>query len=534
MRFSRIASLLLFVLLCAHAESQTPEGSGPFRIAGRIVNSATGAPVPKATVSILSEDNSRIVASTQSSDDGSFTFDRVPAGKYPLTASKRGFRIGFYEQHEEFSTAIVAGEGQDTGHLLFHLNPNAVIAGTITADGGDPVERASVMLFRNPSSSGETVEQVQQTFTDDTGAYEFANLTPGEYFVAVQAHPWYAVYTPENQNASTEHSPLDVAYPITFFDSATQESAATPISIEAGEHAQADISLHAVPALHIKLNQLQKTSAAGINIQLNIFGKPVPITTFDPGGGPATSEVATGLAPGRYVLNYGYPQRTAEINATSDTEISPDSGTPTSTVTGHVRFLDGGASSAPVIVLMPAAESRSGSAIPAPIQQSNFRIESVPPGTWTVRLAEIGADVHPPQVVSIESAGVTAAGDQITITDQPLNIVVTATQSASTIRGFALKAGKPAVAAMIVLVPHDPHAWPSLVRRDQSDSDGSFALQDVVPGRYTVIAIEDGWKLNWHNYQDLARFLPGGVNVNVTEHSGAVLSLPQAVQAQAR
>ena len=32
-----------------------------------------------------------------------------------------------------------------------------------------------------------------------------------------------------------------------------------------------------------------------------------------------------------------------------------------------------------------------------------------------------------------------------------------------------------------------------LIRRDQSDSDGSFALRDVVPGQYTVVAIQDGW-----------------------------------------
>jgi len=36
-----------------------------------------------------------------------------------------------------------------------------------------------------------------------------------------------------------------------------------------------------------------------------------------------------------------------------------------------------------------------------------------------------------------------------------------------------------------------------LVRRDQSDSDGIFTLHSVVAGQYTVVAISDGWDLEW-------------------------------------
>ncbi len=50
---------------------------------------------------------------------------------------------------------------------------------------------------------------------------------------------------------------------------------------------------------------------------------------------------------------------------------------------------------------------------------------------------------------------------------------------------------------MIVLLPKNPAQWRALTRRDQSDSDGSFALRSVAPGEYTVIAIEDGWQLDW-------------------------------------
>lgn len=52
---------------------------------------------------------------------------------------------------------------------------------------------------------------------------------------------------------------------------------------------------------------------------------------------------------------------------------------------------------------------------------------------------------------------------------------------------------------MILLVPENPEINLPLFRRDQSDSDGTFTLLDVLPGRYKVMAIENGWDLEWAN-----------------------------------
>jgi hypothetical protein len=72
------------------------------------------------------------------------------------------------------------------------------------------------------------------------------------------------------------------------------------------------------------------------------------------------------------------------------------------------------------------------------------------------------------------------------------------------------------------------------VRRDQSDSDGSFSLRDVPPGRYTVVAIEDGWKLNWTDREMIARYLPHGVPVTVSGQAGADVALSEPVPVQPR
>jgi len=59
---------------------------------------------------------------------------------------------------------------------------------------------------------------------------------------------------------------------------------------------------------------------------------------------------------------------------------------------------------------------------------------------------------------------------------------------------------------MVVLVPKDPETHQDMFRRDQSDLDGSFTLPDVVPGSYTVVAVEDAWGFDWSKPTLLARY----------------------------
>jgi hypothetical protein len=72
-----------------------------------------------------------------------------------------------------------------------------------------------------------------------------------------------------------------------------------------------------------------------------------------------------------------------------------------------------------------------------------------------------------------------------------------------------------------------------LVRLDQSDSDGSFRLQQVVPGSYTVIAIENGWGLEWSRASVIARYRAHGLKVQVAENQ-RTLDLPTPVEVQQR
>ncbi len=103
-----------------------------------------------------------------------------------------------------------------------------------------------------------------------------------------------------------------------------------------------------------------------------------------------------------------------------------------------------------------------------------------------------------------------------------------------TVEGFAKRAGKAAPGAMILLVPENPEANRDRFRRDQSDLDGSFSLAGVIPGGYTIIAIEDGWELNWSEAAVLAGYLKNGKKIAVGDRSSTTTRLSDPVEVQTK
>ena len=97
------------------------------------------------------------------------------------------------------------------------------------------------------------------------------------------------------------------------------------------------------------------------------------------------------------------------------------------------------------------------------------------------------------------------------------------------VEGFAKRAGKGVAGAMVMLVPKDIEANSEWLRRDQSDLDGSFSLINVIPGDYVLVAIDDGWDLNWSQPGIMAHYLEQGQKVSV---SAGLIQLKEAAAVQ--
>ncbi len=539
---SRIAAGCLAAVLACVAQLVTAQNrqaysrpaasattSGPHRIAGVLVNAATGEPVRRATVEALKEADSRAVASCVTDSDGHFALSGLAAAKYELTASKRGFRTAFYDEHDEFSTAIVTGPDQDTTHLRFKLTPGAVLHGVVTGDDGEPVANARVMLFQRPKhpALGERTMQVDAAATDDTGAYEFGDLASGEYLLAVTADPWYAVH---EGSAEKRNPALDVAYPVTYFDSTTDEGSATPLVLAGGSREEANISMHAVPALHLSIAVPLKSngSLARPELQQAIFGNIVGAESAGFLDALQTGSVEMGgIAPGHYELTQGDPPRIADLDLASSQQVDPNAGSPALAVIGTLRSTSGAPVSGDPTITLARMDGGPGQPVYATqAHRGQFAFDGVSAGQWAVMATSEGT-IKP--VVAVSTGGVRQAGNLLSLRDRATSLIVTLSDAETRVEGFARKGGKGFSGAMIVLLPRNPALWNALTRRDQSDSDGSFALQNVAPGEYTAVAIENGWQVDWSSPAAMARYLPAGTSVTVSEKSGALIHLASPV-----
>src|ERR1019366_2124067 len=149
-----VSLVIGLALHCAPAALRAQSvGSGEFRVAGTVVNKIGGQPLAGARVLLGDARNRENVQSMVTTDDGRFAF-AARAGKYSLTAEKRGFLTTAYNGHEQFSTAIVTGAGFDTESLVIHLAPNAVLRGKVIDEAGEPVRNATVTLYTESHESG--------------------------------------------------------------------------------------------------------------------------------------------------------------------------------------------------------------------------------------------------------------------------------------------------------------------------------------------------------------------------------------------
>ena len=541
-----------------------------FHITGTVLNTVTQSPVSGSRLTATLVGRSQ---GSQSPSSDEFTTDEqghfdvsVPsAGAWRLTARARGYVTQSLNAHENFSSDVVLTPETPTLDVTFPLMPNSSIFGTVLDEASEPIRGARITLQAVPVGDGDSGQELPTVrgaaMTDDRGHYELPNLPPGEYRAGVQAQVWYAMAVQSTRTPSSGSAPadpsLDVVYPITWFPGVTDPASAATITLHGGDSGEADFHLVPMPAVHLRVPQPASSGGTGPNgrqVQSpGAFPQIRPVATSGIFGGMAPPMISSsggqvdtgGLSPGLYQVTWpgsdGAGERSSLIQITANSGRSLDINAASVGVhlslqmdgtaarnPGQITFVD---VSNPLNVFRvnemahPIRGRRGGGESAALEQRPDIGIDVIP-GRYRVLLSS-DRDQY---LTGITATGAEASGALVTVHgDASLTLHITSGKPSVT--GFVRYQDKPSVGAQILLVPAtfgEPESL-TVVRRDQSNTDGSYDLGAVIPGQYILVAIDHGWQVNWNDPATLRLYLMHGIPLDL--RSGA--NIRQEIQAQA-
>ena len=243
----------------------------------------------------------------------------------------------------------------------------------------------------------------------------------------------------------------------------------------------------------------------------------------------------TGVAPGRYSVRTPEAGRGAEANevdiTTNGQELDMSTAQRASTVKATIQVL-GEATLPPQIEVALRNSKMRIVAWQEMDTKGEVVFQDLAPGKYDV-LA--GSRPKAYSVARMSSESGVIAGHTLNVTaGASMAITLSLVGGTVNVEGFARSAGKATSGAMVVLVPKNPESNRELFRRDQSDQDGSFLLRSVIPGSYTIVAIENGWDLDWSRPGVIEHYAKQGQTITVTDHTETTMHLTEQVEVQPR
>jgi protocatechuate 3,4-dioxygenase beta subunit len=527
MNCRRLFSLVLLLAALPSLCQQQAQSTGrKFEVTGRVVNALTGEVLRKASVQLIPTTD-RAQPLHYEVTDGSFEFHGLEAGKYTLVGQAPHFLQQSFEQHENFNTAIAVGPEKTSTGIIFRLRPEGAIAGRILDEHNEAVRDAQVLLFERSTDTGKRlVERRSQTMSDDQGEYSFNHLHAGMYYIVVAAQPWYRSYLQQTNMRNRGSSPstadvdpaLDSAYPITYYPGTSDAENAGALVVHPGDRLSADFNLTPVPSLHVKFLNTHAEMGRPIqpNLRARVFGNSWVFVQQTMTWQQNEMEMS-GIAPGDYSLNVrqrdGAENRTSgqEISLRGDTELDATAVASLEQVHGIIKF-DGTRAPSNAFLQFRDVNARGGMGT-RPDEHGEFKVQPQHAGRYVVSLGNAPGYA----IRNISATGARVSGRTIEITGaEAVELTIAASEGVAQIEGTVINGDKPLSGTMVVLAPQEMADNTSLFRRDQSDSDGTFTLRDVVPGRYTALAIQNGWDLEWASPESLRPYLAKGTPVVVS------------------
>jgi protocatechuate 3,4-dioxygenase beta subunit len=519
-------SLLLFVIFASSCFAPLVAKAQTGVITGRVV-AEDGGGLADVSVELYPVNSGQRNLGRQiwtvTEEDGTFKFTGV---------SPRAYSIGVREPNGFVSKPRPAPERINSRYyrigdnVVITLIRGGVITGRVTAAGGEPMIGAQVSAVMTRDAEGNPVRRQfdgRQRTTDDRGVYRLYGLAPGTYVVVARN----AMFTPGLQPYSDDAP--------TFYPSSNRAAAAEVTVTSGGEASGVDIRYrgergYVVSGVMTGDNEIsQSYTYADITLYGMATGYAVGSASVPPG---ANGFAIHGVGDGEYEIiarRFGYNEEEGAVSPPRRVTVKgADVGgielklAPQASIAGKVlveksekgcetrRKL----SIEEVVVSLrrdeKASERRAvyqGFVIDAaPTDKGDFTIRHIDPGryfieprlpieNWYVKSIAAAAPALAKANTRMGATGADIARDGIELKagEKLSGVTVTIADGAASLSGkvVAAKEGARLLSRVrIHLAPAEATAADELLRYAEAivRSDGAFALSNIAPGKYWLIA----------------------------------------------
>lgn len=484
--------ILSFGLVCAghYLDAQ------PAAIAGTAQDAVSHKPLGGVHVRLVLdvEDFSAATYGAMSDEFGRFSIATIPPGTYRWMPERAGFvDLG--------AATLTLKAGERRTDFTLEMTPQAVVAGHVVDENGDPVYGVAVEAVPVPGTKGKPGAQGQAMAgnTGDHGEFRIRGA-PGKYRLRV-----------EPGGAPAHRDDEGAVYAPTYYPGVGSEDRAGV--------------LDAVGGRELTLSDIRLTQRHGLAIRGTVTGIPdaaAPVFVFarpsgggEGFGGPTTvagdgSFTFSGMAQGVYRLSAHYMSRKPQLRSRG-AEVTLDSADVTNIelallageeLTGKVEGQGERAGSS--IVLEPAAPRNSDMLQTGRGdvgKDGTFRIQDVFPGVYRVRVTPMEGNEY---VKEVRLGGAPVSGSlDLSQSARGANLKVTVSPDGGEISGTVLAGdGQPPTSAANVLlvtagseVQH--HATVT------ANSGGKYVIHGIPPGKYRLFVLDDS--VDWGDGFDVLK-----------------------------
>lgn len=231
-----LGSLLLLALPLA-ALAQSADSGGTGSISGRVIDAATGSPVPGADIRVFGGPRQPVTTDAE----GRYRVEGLEPRRYWLRPADQPF----YNQR-----AVTLQPGEELDSIDLRILAPPTISGVVTDDQGEPLEGVRIGLYSPQYHLGQIEYfKVDSGVTDDLGLYRLErNVHAGRSYVIRAAEPDFSMAAVSDEPKDPE-ARREALIPTYYPAAPIASEAATVLLREAEQREQINIRMLSAPSL---------------------------------------------------------------------------------------------------------------------------------------------------------------------------------------------------------------------------------------------------------------------------------------------